>query len=192
MKIGYIRVSSADQNLDRQRELMSAEGVELVYEEKLSGKDNQRPELEKMLNAVRADDVVIIKSLDRIARSYQGFSEIWETIEKKGGRLKICDMGLTLDRQPITKFYVGIMAQAAELERGMIRERQREGIKLAAERGAYTGRKADLDMHQKVITLLRAGITQLQVSKMLGVNRGTVIKVKKTYQQPDGTYRDAK
>lgn len=192
MRIGYIRVSSADQNLDRQRELMKAEQVEQVYEEKLSGKDNQRPELEKMLHSLRGGDTVIIKSLDRIARSYQGFSEIWETIQQQGAELKICDMGLTLDNNPITKFYVGIMAQAAELERGMIRERQREGIKLAAERGAYTGRKANLDMHQQVIKLLRAGIAQMEIAKMLKINRGTVIKVHKQYKQPDGSYRDAK
>lgn len=192
MKIGYIRVSSASQNLDRQRELMDAEKVEQLYEEKISGKDNQRPELEKMLNSIRAGDIVIIKSLDRIARSYQGFSEIWETIEKKGAQLKICDMGLTLDDNPMTKFYVGIMAQVAELERGMIRERQREGIKLAAERGAYTGRRANLDMHQKVIKLLRANMTGVQIAEILKINRWTVTEVKKKYQQPDGTYLDAK
>jgi DNA invertase Pin-like site-specific DNA recombinase len=84
------------------------------------------------------------------------------------------------------------MAQVAELERGMIRERQREGIKLAAERGAYTGRPANLDMHQQVIKLLRAGIKQMEIARMLKINRGTVIKINKQYQQPDGSYVDAK
>lgn len=192
MKIGYIRVSSASQNLDRQREIMEAEAVEQIFEEKISGKDNNRPELEKMLGSIRDGDIVIIKSLDRIARSYQGFSEIWETIEKKGAQLKICDMGLTLDNNPMTKFYVGIMAQVAELERGMIRERQREGVRLAAERGAYTGRRANLDMHQRVIQLLRAGMTGVQIAEILSINRWTVTEIKKKYQQPDGTYTDAK
>lgn len=192
MKIGYIRVSSSEQNLDRQRELMKSEGVKQLYEEKVSGKDNERPELQKMLHSLRENDVVIVKSLDRIARSYQGFSEIWEAIEQRGAQLKICDMGLTLDKSPMTKFYVGIMAQVAELERGMIRERQREGIKLAAERGAYTGRRANLDMHQKVIQLLRAGMTGVQIADTLKINRWTVTEVRKRYLQPDGTYRDAK
>ena len=191
MKIGYARVSSADQNLDRQIEALKNAGAENVYQEKISGKNNERPELNKMLVSLRRGDVVIVTALDRIARSYKGFEKIWDTIQAAGATLSVLNMGLTLDDNPTTKFYIGIMAQVAELERGISRERQREGIDLAIKRGAYTGRRPNLEMHQKIIRMLRTNWTGAEIVKTLGVNRSTITSVKKLYGQPDGTFKDA-
>ncbi|MDK9586719.1 recombinase family protein [Lelliottia wanjuensis] len=193
MKIGYVRVSSADQNLDRQLEVMSAEGVESenIYQEKKSAKDNERPELKRMLSSLRKGDIVIVKSIDRVARSYKGFAEVWEEVQSRGAILKVCDMGLELDaNNPMTKFIVGIMAQVAELERGMIRERQREGIKIAVKQGKYKGRGANVEMHKKVVQLLRAGMTGKAISETLGVHRDTVTDVKRRYTDERGELQD--
>lgn len=193
MKIGYVRVSSVDQNLERQLEVMKAEGVEdeNIFKEKISGKDNDRPELQKMISSLRKGDVVIAKSIDRLARSYKGFAEIWEQVEARGAKLKVCDMGLELDASnPLTKFIVGVMAQVAELERGMIRERQKEGIKIAASKGKYKGRGANIEMHKKVVQLLRAGMTGKAIAETLGVHRDTVTDVKKRYTEPNGLLKD--
>lgn len=195
MKIGYVRVSSVDQNLDRQLEVMKSEGVEdkNIYQEKKSGKDNNRPELKRLIDGLRENDVVVVKSIDRIARSYKGFAEIWEQIEAKGAVLKVCDMGLELDaKNSMTRFIVGIMAQVAELERGMIKERQREGIKIAAQNGKYKGRTADIEMHKKVVQLLRAGMTGKAIADTLGVNKDTVTNVKKRYTDKTGALIDPK
>ncbi|ECJ5891846.1 recombinase family protein [Salmonella enterica subsp. salamae] len=193
MKIGYVRVSSIDQNLDRQIEVMKSEGVDVenIYQEKKSGKDNERTELKRMVDNLRKNDVVVVKSIDRLARSYKGFAEIWEQIEKKGAVLKICDMGLELDaKNPMTKFIVGIMAQVAELERGMIRERQREGIKIAAKQGKYKGRAANIEKHKRIVTLLRAGMTGVAIADTLGVHRDTVTDVKRRYTDENGVLHD--
>ncbi|MGU6743957.1 recombinase family protein [Salmonella enterica subsp. houtenae serovar 6,7:z4,z24:-] len=193
MKIGYVRVSSIDQNLDRQLEVMKNEGVEdeNIYKEKKSGRDNDRPELKRMIDNLRKNDVVIVKSIDRVARSYRGFAEVWEQVESKGAVLKVCDMGLELDaKNPMTKFIVGIMAQVAELERGMIRERQREGIKIAAKQGKYKGRAANIEKHKRIVTLLRAGMTGVAIADTLGVHRDTVTDVKRRYTDENGVLRD--
>jgi DNA invertase Pin-like site-specific DNA recombinase len=192
MKIGYARVSSADQNLDRQTTALTERGAETIFQEKISGKNNERPELEKMMNGLRAGDVVIVTALDRLARSYNGFEEIWQEIQSKEATLEVINMGLTLDHQnSMTRFYLGIMAQVAELERTISKERQREGIDLAVKRGAYTGRRPNLAMHQRIIRMLRANFTGAEIVKTLGVNRSTITSVRKLYGRTDGSYRDA-
>ncbi|SUI88308.1 Putative transposon Tn552 DNA-invertase bin3 [Serratia quinivorans] len=142
MKIGYIRVSTLDQNLERQTEVMKSEGAERIFQDKASGKNNDRPQLKKMLESLRSGDVVIVKSVDRMARSYSAFYLIWEEIKEKGASLRVVDLGMTLDNSPMTAFLVSIMAAVAELERGMIRERQKEGVKIAKEKGVLHREKA--------------------------------------------------
>ncbi|RYM60191.1 hypothetical protein BSR03_17255 [Serratia proteamaculans] len=190
MKIGYIRVSTLDQNLERQTEVMKSEGAERIFQDKASGKNNDRPQLKKMLESLRSGDVVIVKSVDRMARSYSAFYLIWEEIKEKGASLRVVDLGMTLDNSPMTAFLVSIMAAVAELERGMIRERQKEGVKIAKEKGVYTGRKPDIEKHNQIIKLRRAGLTVDEIVKTLKVGRATVFRVMKLYTDEEGVLRD--
>lgn len=192
MKIGYVRVSTVEQNLDRQLEVMKSEGVEKIFQDKASGKNNDRPQLKKMLESLRSGDIVIVKSVDRMARSYSAFYLIWEEIKEKGASLRVVDLGMTLDNSPMTAFLVSIMAAVAELERGMIRERQKEGVKIAKEKGVYTGRKPDVEKHNQIIKLRRAGLTVDEIVKTLKVGRATVFRVMKQYTDENGELHDAK
>jgi len=177
MNFGYARVSSKEQNLDRQLEALAGVQIDETFPEKISGKNNDRPELNKMLAKLRAGDAVYVKSLDRLARSFRGFMDIWEEIEAKGATLHVLDMGLKLDNSPMTKFYVTIMAAVSELERGMIRQRQKEGIAIAKERGAYTGRKPNTEKHEQILRLRDKGVTVDEIARLVGVNRRTVFRV---------------
>lgn len=179
MKFGYARVSSKDQNLDRQMEVLEPLGLNKIFKEKISGKDNDRPQLKLMIELLGEGDEVYVKSLDRLARSLRGFMDIWEEVKSKGAKLHIIDLGMTLDDKPMTNFYVTIMAAVSELERGMIRERQREGIALAKEKGIYkgVGRKANTEKHEQIIRLRDKGITVDEIARLVGVNRRTVFRV---------------
>lgn len=179
MNFGYARVSSKDQNLDRQLEALAGVSLDEVFREKISGKDNNRPELDRMLAKLRAGDVVYVKSMDRLARSFKGFMEIWERVDKEGAALKVLDMGLTLDRTPMTKFLVTVMAAVSELERGMIRQRQKEGIAIAKTRRVYTGRKPNTEKHANITRLREAGMTIDEIVRMSGASRSTVFRVLK-------------
>lgn len=185
MNFGYARVSSKDQKLDRQLEALAGVSLDEVFREKISGKDNNRPELERMLAKLREGDVVFIKSMDRIARSFKGFMEIWERIEKCGASLKVMDMGLTLDRSPMTQFLVTVMAAVSELERGMIRQRQKEGVAIAKEQGLYTGRRPDLKKHLAFMELRDAGTTVNRAAELAGIGRAQAFRIMKEYASAD-------
>ena len=91
MKIGYIRTSTIDQNLDRQKQIMKDHNIELLFSEQESGKDTNRPILNDMLNSIRANDEIVIASLDRLSRNYKDLKEIIQTIKDKGATLTIVD-----------------------------------------------------------------------------------------------------
>ncbi|ESE71682.1 transposon resolvase [Salmonella enterica subsp. enterica serovar Paratyphi B str. SARA62] len=189
MNFGYARVSSREQKLDRQLESLAGVSLDEVFQEKISGKDNNRPELERMLTKLREGDVVFIKSMDRIARSFKGFMEIWERIEKCGASLKVMDMGLTLDRSPMTQFLVTVMAAVSELERGMIRQRQKEGVAIAKEQGLYTGRRPDLKKHLAFMELRDAGTTVNRAAELAGIGRAQAFRIMKEYDSADDVRR---
>lgn len=189
MKFGYARVSSKDQNLERQLEVLEPLGLNKIFREKVSGKDNDRPQLKLMLELVGDGDEIYVKSLDRMARSLRGFMDIWEEVKEKGAKLHIIDLGLTLDDKPMTNFYVTIMAAVAELERGMIRERQREGIAIAKEKGSYkgVGRKKNEEKREQIIRLRGKGITVDETARLVGVDRRTVFRVMKELRESEST-----
>ena len=137
--IAYIRVSSSDQNTGRQREILSDKGIEKWYEEKISGKDTNRPKLKEMLDYVRDGDVLYIESISRLARNTRDFLNILEQLENKG--VKLVSTKENIDTStPTGRFMVNVFASLAELERGMIRQRQQEGIALARQEGRPYGR----------------------------------------------------
>lgn len=141
----YARVSSRDQNLDRQLKRAKEVGATKVFEDKLSGKNTKRPGLKALLDFVREDDVVEVVSLDRLSRNYDDIRTIVEKLKKKGVKLIIDDLpqtntGNNLVDKFLLDMMINLMGFVAENERSKIRERQRQGIAVAKQRGAYKGR----------------------------------------------------
>lgn len=140
MKVGYIRISTAEQNTARQEALMNSLGVNKVYIDKMSGKNMDRPELKKMLSFVRDGDTVIVESISRFARNTRDLLELVEQLTNK--RVEFVSKKEAIDTTtPTGKFMLTIFGAVAELEREYILQRQREGIAIAKEQGKYTGRK---------------------------------------------------
>ena len=140
--IGYARVSTLDQNEDRQ--IVSFENfdhkIEKVFIDKCSGKDANRPELKAMLNYVREGDVVVISEFSRLARSTRDMLQIVQELSDKGAALISLKENIDTDT-PQGRFMLTVFAALAELERETILQRQREGIALAKEQGKYRGRR---------------------------------------------------
>lgn len=140
MIFGYARVSTQKQNLAIQIKLLN----DYVFEEKTSEATTDRPELLRMLDNLRESDVVVVTDLTRISRSTQDLFKLIETIKGKGASIK--DTWLdTTSENPYSTFLVTVMAGVNQLERDLIRMRQRQGIELAKERGVYKGRPKKYD-----------------------------------------------
>lgn len=139
-RIGYVRVSSFDQNPERQLEQTQ---VSKVFTDKASGKDTQRPQLEALLSFVREGDTVVVHSMDRLARNLDDLRRLVQKLTQRGVRIEFLKEGLvfTGEDSPMANLMLSVMGAFAEFERALIRERQREGIALAKQRGAYRGRK---------------------------------------------------
>ncbi|MCF0169142.1 recombinase family protein [Fusobacterium varium] len=141
-KIGYIRVSSENQNLDRQFHQLNEIGMDLIFQEKVSGATTNRKKLQDMLNELKEGDTVYITDLTRITRSTQDlFSLINQIREKKAFLISLKDTWLDLSiDNPYSQFLITIMAGVNQLERDLIKMRQQEGIELAKKEGKYKGR----------------------------------------------------
>lgn len=140
MKIGYIRVSTQEQNTMRQKVLMQELGVDEVYIDRLSGKNTDRPELKKMMDYVRKGDTVIVESISRFARNTRHLLVLIEKLTEKG--VEFVSRKEAIDTTaPTEKFILTVFGAVAELEREYILQRQREGIAIAKAQGKYTGRK---------------------------------------------------
>ena len=146
-RIGYIRVSSFDQNPDRQLENIQ---TDKVFSDKASGKDTKRPELEALITFVREGDTVVVHSMDRLARNLDDLRSLVQMFTSRGVRIEFVkeNMTFTGDESPMATLMLSVMGAFAEFERSLIRERQREGIELAKLRGAYRGRKKALSSEQ--------------------------------------------
>mgnify|MGYP003377944525 CR=1 FL=1 len=174
-RIGYVRVSSAEQNTDRQ-----LEGLELarIFTDKASGKDTQRPELEQLLKFVREGDTVVVHSMDRLARNLDDLRRLVSELTKRGVKIQFVKESLTFtgEDSPMSNLLLSVMGAFAEFERSLIRERQREGVALAKQRGAYKGRKKVLSP-QDVVALknrIAEGETKAKVARDLGLSRETL------------------
>ncbi len=144
MKVGYRRVSTIDQNLDRQ-ELGS---VDRVFEEKVSGKNTDRAALQEMLAFVRDGDEVIVYSIDRLARDLRDLQTIIQTLLDKKVSISFLSehLSFSADKEDaFSRLQLHLMGAFAEFERGIIRKRQAEGIAKAKDRGVYKGRKKQVD-----------------------------------------------
>ena len=129
MKVGYARVSSTTQDLELQKHALLKAGCEKIFSESVSGKDNNRTELIKMIDSLRAKDTVVIYKIDRIARSLKGLIDIIELLKNKKVNLISLDSGDSVDTtSPMGKTFFQIAGVFAELERGMINTRTKAGI----------------------------------------------------------------
>lgn len=184
MKIGYIRVSTQEQNTIRQEVLMESLGVDEVYIDRMSGKNANRPELQKMMEYVRRGDTVIVESISRFARNTRDLLDLVERLTVKG--VEFVSKKEAIDTTtPTGKFMLTIFGAVAELEREYILQRQREGIAIAKEQGKYTGRKAkkspDFD---RVVGQWRSGeITAVEAMRILKMSKTTFYR--RVKQIPD-------
>ena len=139
MKIGYIRVSTTDQNTARQEVLMKELGVEQIFIDLMSGKSLARPELQKMLKFIRQGDCVIVESISRFARNTKDLLELLEQLDALG--VAFVSKKEAIDTNTASgKFMLTIFGAVAELERAYILQRQKEGIAIAKQEGKYKGR----------------------------------------------------
>ena len=204
MKIGYARVSSQDQNLDRQIEKLKSSGCQKIFSEKLSGKNMNRPALQQLLEFIREGDEVFVLSLDRLGRSNKDISSILEIIKQKEANINILNLpSFEGIKDPnlknlLTNLVLEIQKYTAEQERRMILERQRQGIKLAKKRGVYKGGVVQYSANSKnpqrrlvyetVVDLLKRKsmgepITIKYIAEKVGITRNTVYRIKKELQE---------
>jgi DNA invertase Pin-like site-specific DNA recombinase len=174
-KIAYIRVSSVDQNTDRQEIALTELGINKFFIEKLSGKNTDRPELKKMIEFIREGDIVYIESISRIARSTKDLLAIIHQLQLKS--VELVSLKENIDTTtPQGRFVLTIFGALSELERENILQRQKEGIAAAKIKGKRFGRpKIDIPKEwDKVINLWKNNeITATEAMRRLKLNRGT-------------------
>lgn len=186
MKVGYVRVSTDEQNTARQEVLMDELGVEKVYIEKVSGKTQRgREQLKEMLQFVREGDVVVVESISRIARNTKDLLDIVERLEDK-------KVGFTSRKEqidtntPSGRFMLTVFGAIAQLEREYILVRQREGIEIARQNGKYKGRKPiaiDAEKFAKVYARWKAGeIQAVAAMRELGLTASTFYRRVRDYE----------
>lgn len=184
-RIGYVRVSSLDQNPERQLEHIE---VAKVFTDKASGKDTQRPELDALLAFVREGDTVVVHSMDRLARNLDDLRRLVQGMTKRGVRIEFVKESLTFtgEESPMANLMLSVMGAFAEFERALIRERQREGIALAKQRGVYRGRKKALSPEQAAELRRRvaAGEQKAVLARAFAISRETLYQYLKAKDRP--------
>ena len=196
MIYGYIRVSTKTQKIDRQYEEIKQFGIEdkYIYVDKESGKDFDRTNYQKLIKRIKKDDLLVVKSIDRLGRNYHMILDEWSYITKtKEADIKVLDMPL-LDTRIEGKNLVGkfisdivlqVLSFVAENERNNIRERQAEGIRIAKEKGVRFGRpKATTpsDTNEILNKYINHKITNVEAAKLIGVSRGTFFRLVNEYK----------
>ena len=183
MKVGYVRISTREQNTARQDKLMEQLGVEKVYTDKMSGKNTERPELHKMIDFVREGDSVTVESISRIARNTKDLLDLTATLKDKG--VQFISQKENIDTStPAGKFVLTIFGALAELERDYILERQAEGIAIAKEEGRMTGRpKKQIGDFESVYNDVKAGkLSATKAAKQIGISRSTWYRKAREYE----------
>lgn len=173
--VGYKRVSSIEQNLDRQE----LSGCEKVFEEKVSGASKERKALNDMIDWVREGDMVQVWSIDRLARDLRDLQSILAKLLDKGVSVSFITERLTFSADKddaFAKLQLHLMGAFAEFERSIIRKRQAEGIAKAKVRGVYKGRKATIDARE-IMSLKESGLGASAIAKQLGIGRASVYRV---------------
>ena len=174
-RVGYIRVSSVDQNTGRQ-----LEGLQLdkTFTDKASGKDVRRPQLQAALEYLRDGDVLAVHSMDRLARNLDDLRKIVTDLTARGVQVQFIKEGLlfTGEDSAMSKLLLSVMGAFAEFERALLKERQREGIAIAKKAGVYKGRKPSLtpERAKELRKRVAAGEKKAALAREFGISRETL------------------
>lgn len=182
MRVAYVRVSTVEQNEERQIESLNHYDIEKWYTEKVSGKNTNRPKLLEMLDFVREGDTIYIHDFSRLARSTKDLLDIIEQLQQK--KVALISIKENLDTSTATgKLMVTVIAAINEFERANLLERQREGISMAKNKGVYKGRKpitfTDKEFSAVYEEYLSRKITKTALAEKLGITRPTLDKILK-------------
>ena len=176
-KIGYARVSTLDQNLERQLDMLRQHGVDQIFQEKMSGTKRDRPELNKLLAHVTEGDTIVVESLSRLGRSTKDLIELMELLKERG--VQLVSLKESIDTStPTGKLLFTLMSAMAQFERDVIAERTQEGLKAARARGRKGGRpKCDGRKLQQALKLYDAGRhTVKEIEELTGIKKATLYR----------------
>ena len=196
MEYAYIRVSTKTQKIDRQYEKIKGLGIDdrFIYVDRESGKDFNRTNYQKLIKKLKKDDLLIVKSIDRLGRNYQMILEEWTRITKTiGADIKVLDMpfldtrieGRNLVGKFISDIVLQVLSFVAENERNNIKERQAEGIRIAKEKGIRFGRPKAItppNTNEILLQFINKEITNVEAAKLIGVSRGTFFRLAKEFK----------
>ena len=189
MKVGYIRVSTAEQNTARQEVIMEQLGVEKVFIEKCSGKNANRPELMAMMNFVREGDTVVVSEISRFARNTKDLLTLIDNLTEKGVHFESQKEKIDTST-PTGQFMITVFGAVAQLERDYILARQKEGIDAKKARGEYKGRQpidVDKSRFEQEYKLWKSGqITAVVAMTHLGLKPNTFYRRVKEYEKENG------
>ena len=181
-RIGYVRVSSADQNDARQLESFI---LDKTFTDKASGKDTNRPQLQAMFEFVREGDHIYVHSMDRLSRSLRDLQEVVELMTGKGISVTFTKENLTFEppatgadahKTAYSTLMLQLLGAVSQFERALIKERQREGIAIAKSKKLYKGRKPALDKAEvvKLHKMVAEGVSKVEIAETLGISRASV------------------
>lgn len=190
VKIGYARVSTTDQNMDRQLEQLKY--IDKLFQESISGVSKDRPQLKAMLDYIREGDIVVVTELERLGRNNQELTEIMNQIQTKGATLEVLNLptlrGIEDDnlRRLLNNLILELYKYQAQAERERIKERQAQGIVIAKTQGKYQGRKAlfteDDSRLKHAFELYLSGKSDKDVAGLTGINERTFRRYREKYQ----------
>ena len=176
-QVGYVRVSTVDQNTDRQ---LDGIALDKVFEEKVSARTADRPKLNEMLDYIREGDEVIVHDISRLARNMEDLHRLVRQVTEKGCTLRFVKENLTFTNDQtdaVSQLLLSMLGAVYQFERNIMLERQREGIAIAKAKGRYKGRPKSVD-RGAILTLLDDGISMRKSADRLGVSLSTVQRVK--------------
>ena len=182
-KLGYARVSTTEQNLERQLDMLRQSGAEIIFQEKMTGTKRDRPELNRLAH-IAPGDVVIVESLSRLGRSTKDLIELVELMGEKG--VQLVSLKEQIDTStPTGKLLFTLMSALAQFERDVIAERTGEGLRAARARGRKGGRpRCDQHKLQQALKLYEAGKhTLAEIEELTGIKRATLYRARKTHDE---------
>ena len=180
--VGYARVSTENQKLDRQIDMLIEYGVDKrnIYQEKITGNKKDRPQLNQMINELQENDIVVIADLTRVSRSTKDLLDIVDKIKSKGASIKsIKDTWLdTTSDNPYNQFLLTVMSSLSQLERDLVSSRVKEGLKAAKLRGRNGGRPSARNEKADIVGMLyQQNYKIVDIVKKTGLSRATVYRV---------------
>ena len=178
MKIGYARVSTEEQNLDRQLDSLKEAGCEKIFREKITGTKKERPELDKLMEQLRSGDLIIISDLTRLSRSVKDLFSLVDQIEKKGANIKSLKESWMDTSTPQGKLMFTIFAGISQFERDLISQRTLEGLAAARSRGKKGGRpKKDEKAINIALKMYQEKVCSIsEITKATGVSKTTIYR----------------